>query len=74
MYSVFYLCMLGWLLLTANWAVGALPLLGLTVIVVTRVAREEAAMAETFGDSYRAYAARTGRFLPRLSPAPAGGG
>ena len=30
---------------------------------------EERAMAREFGDAYRAYAARTPRYLPRLGPA-----
>lgn len=66
MYTVFYVCMLGWLLLTANWIIGLLPMVGLTAIVAARVRREEATMIEKFGDAYRGYMQRTGRFLPRV--------
>jgi hypothetical protein len=38
---------------------------GFAILFFGRVAREERMMLETFGDSYRAYMARTGRvFLP----------
>lgn len=67
MYTVFYLYMIGLLLLTANWLIGGLMLVGLTTVLVTRLRREEAVMIEKFGDSYRAYMKRTGRFLPLLS-------
>jgi protein-S-isoprenylcysteine O-methyltransferase Ste14 len=72
MYTTFYLFVLGVLLLTANWFIGAPLLIGLTLIVVTRLRNEEAAMTEKFGDSYREYIRHTGRFLPRItSPAQA---
>ena len=41
--------------------------LGLSVILINRVDLEEAVMIEQFGDEYREYTKRTGRFLPRLS-------
>ena len=66
MYSVFYLYMIGLLLLTSNWLIGGLLLLGLTLVLVTRLQREEAVMIEKFGDHYREYMKRTGRFLPPL--------
>jgi protein-S-isoprenylcysteine O-methyltransferase Ste14 len=31
-----------------------------------RVRHEEAVLTDAFGDAYRAYMLRTGRFLPRL--------
>jgi protein-S-isoprenylcysteine O-methyltransferase Ste14 len=66
MYTVFYIYMIGLLLLTANWLIGGLFLLGVTLAVIPRLPREEALMIEKFGDSYRDYMTRTGRFLPRL--------
>ncbi len=36
------------------------------MIVAIRVPREEALLVEKFGDAYRKYQTRTGRFLPRL--------
>ena len=40
--------------------------LGACVIMAIRVPREEALLVEKFGDAYRKYRTRTGRFLPRL--------
>lgn len=66
MYSVFYMQSIGFCLLTANWFIGGIYFLGLTVIVLTRTHNEEAAMLEKFGDDYRRYMAGTGRFLPKI--------
>lgn len=66
MYSVFYLYMIGILLLTSNWLIGGLMLVGLTLVLVTRLRREENTMIEKFGDRYRDYMKRTGRFLPPI--------
>ena len=51
-------------LLTANWFIG---LCGLVVFVsqVIRLPKEEQKLVEKFGDQYRTYVARTGRFLPK---------
>lgn len=73
-YLAFALCMLANSLLTANWfifATGAFVLL----LLVLRTSREEANLVARFGDDYRRYMERTGRFLPRmrsahLQPAP----
>lgn len=65
MYTALFLSMLAILLLTRNWLVGGIPLVGLCVILLMRLPREERAMIERFGDAYREYMKRTGRFLPR---------
>lgn len=52
-------------LLAANWFVllaGGL----LIALLVVRTRKEEELLVARFGDSYRGYMARTGRFLPRL--------
>jgi protein-S-isoprenylcysteine O-methyltransferase Ste14 len=52
-------------LAAANWfllGTGGL----VVVLLVARTRREEERLALRFGDSYRSYIARTGRFLPRL--------
>jgi len=51
-------------LVTANWL---FVLLAVLVIVglIARVPREEKMMLDEFGDSYRDYMLRTGRFFPR---------
>lgn len=51
-------------LLTANWFIGLGGLLVMTLLVV-RTPIEEQKLIEKFGDEYRAYMARTGRFLPK---------
>jgi protein-S-isoprenylcysteine O-methyltransferase Ste14 len=52
-------------LVTANWYVfstGAMVF----VLLVLRTSKEEENLIERFGDDYRQYMARTGRFWPRL--------
>jgi len=66
-YVVVVLLGLSMSLLTANWL---LALLGgaAVMMLVIRTPIEEAKLAERFGDEYRAYAERTGRFFPLLRP------
>lgn len=52
-------------LLTANWLIGLSGPVVLTLLVV-RTAKEEQMLIDRFGDDYRHYMARTGRFMPRL--------
>ena len=66
MYTALFLLGVGFLLLTANWAVGVPLIVALPILVAMRIDNEEALMIEQFGDEYRAYMRRTGRFLPRL--------
>ncbi len=62
-----YAGMIGWAtglaLVTANGVFVALAVLTSSVLIA-RVPREERMMIERFGDEYRAYMSRTGRFLP----------
>jgi len=57
---------LGNALAAANWFV-LLTGSGVILLLVARTRREEAELLRRFGDSYRAYVDRTGRFLPKLS-------
>lgn len=52
-------------LLAANWFILATGALAIGVIVVRTRIEEEKLLAR-FGDPYRAYVARTGRFLPKF--------
>ncbi len=54
----------GLALVTANWVFVALAAL-VVAGFVGRVPREERMMIERFGDEYRAYMQKTGRFLPK---------
>ncbi len=64
-YTSYFALALSLFLLTANWFIG-LALLTLSILLASRVRREEALLLERFGDEYQAYMQRTGRFLPRL--------
>ena len=52
-------------LMTANWFI-ALAGFSAVALLVIRTSTEEANLVERFGDDYRNYMARTGRFFPRL--------
>ncbi len=67
MYTLFVVMLVGSLLLTANWFIGLGGLLALGIVMIVRTPKEEAQLLEKFGDEYREYAERTGRFLPRIS-------
>jgi protein-S-isoprenylcysteine O-methyltransferase Ste14 len=56
-------------LVTANWFVFVTGGLALALLVV-RCRTEEAKLIERFGDAYRDYMRRTGRFWPRVGAKP----
>jgi protein-S-isoprenylcysteine O-methyltransferase Ste14 len=64
MYAAFFLWALAQALLLPNWIAGPAGLVGFGVLFGLRVGREELMMEATFGDAYRAYAARTWRVVP----------
>ena len=66
MYTALVMFGLGTFLLTANWAIGLPVALAVSLIMILRTPHEEAVMIEQFGDAYRGYMQRTGRYLPRL--------
>ena len=55
----------GFALLAANWFMALLSA-AVFVVLVLRLPQEEARLLDRFGDQYREYMQRTGRFLPRL--------
>lgn len=59
------LLLLGASLATANWFLPATGAAALALLVV-RTHTEEEHLVRRFGDAYRAYMGRTGRFLPRF--------
>lgn len=69
MYTALYMNLLAVFLLTENWFIGGFFLGALTLIIATRLKREEQVMLEKFGDEYRTYMQQTGRFLPRFGVA-----
>ncbi len=64
-----YAAMFAWAIalaiLTANWLFVALAALSIAGTVV-RVPKEEQMMIEAFGNEYKAYMQRTGRYFPKL--------
>src|SRR5207244_2384452 len=66
MYTVFCLVFVGICLQTANGLLGGLGLSAIGIIMIVRTPLEEAQLVEKFGEEYRHYMQRTGRYLPRL--------
>jgi protein-S-isoprenylcysteine O-methyltransferase Ste14 len=66
MYTSIYLILISFFLVSANCVIGLSWFGGFTALMISRVPREEALMQEQFGEEYRAWAARTGRFMPRI--------
>jgi len=64
MYAAFFLWAIAQALLLPNWIAGPAGLIGFGTLFALRVGREERMMEATFGDAYRAYAARTWRVVP----------
>ena len=67
MYTVLFLFGIAYFLISANWIIGAVWIGWIIGTVASMLQDEEAALIKKFGDEYRAYIRRTGRFLPRLS-------
>lgn len=63
MYTAFYMLHIGTALITANLVFVVIWIGGLSWLIALRLHREEAMMLERFGDQYRAYMGRTGRFI-----------
>jgi protein-S-isoprenylcysteine O-methyltransferase Ste14 len=56
----------GLLFLSANALLGVVTIVLLAIICLMRSPIEERQLRERFGEAYLAYAARTGRYFPRL--------
>ncbi len=69
MYVSFVILWIGYLLLSADWFIGLTGIAGFIHAMVIRTPKEERMMIDRFGDEYREYMARTGRYLPRFSAA-----
>ena len=65
LYSVWALFLPAFALLLANWFILLMGILALILLAI-RTPIEEAKLIEKFGDEYREYMKRTGRFIPRL--------
>lgn len=56
---------LSFAMLSANWFIALLSV-AVFVILNIRLPQEEAGLIAKFGDEYREYMQRTGRFLPKF--------
>jgi protein-S-isoprenylcysteine O-methyltransferase Ste14 len=52
-------------MMTANWFVAVIGFL-VFILLVVRTRKEEEKLLERFGDDYRQYMQKTGRFIPRI--------
>ena len=66
MYVAFLLIALGVALTTANALIAAVGLGAVAFVMIVRTPREERMMLDAHGDAWRAYTARSGRFVPRV--------
>ena len=66
MYAAFWLWAVAQALLLPNWVAGFSGIVGFGTLFFCRIGREERLMAETFGDEYRDYVARTNRIVPGI--------
>jgi protein-S-isoprenylcysteine O-methyltransferase Ste14 len=66
-YASAALIMLAIVLITANWFFLATGVLVFSLLVI-RTRTEEEHLVARFGESYRTYMKRTGRFVPRIGP------
>ncbi len=66
LYLVGTLFWIGFSLVSANWFVGLMSILSFAAVVI-RTPIEEAKLIQRFGEDYRQYMKRTGRFLPSPS-------
>jgi protein-S-isoprenylcysteine O-methyltransferase Ste14 len=57
---------IGFALLAENWFIGLAAAAGFFLLTI-RTNKEETRLVEKFGDAYRTYIQRTGRFFPKLS-------
>ena len=65
-YLAFFIAVLGGSIVTANWFLFLTSLIPFAFLVArTRI--EEDKLVERFGDEYRDYTAKTGRFFPRFT-------
>jgi protein-S-isoprenylcysteine O-methyltransferase Ste14 len=68
LYTVGFLLFTGFSIVAANWFVFTMLSLA-CVILMLRTPVEEQHLIDRFGDEYRQYMSRTGRYLPRLRSA-----
>jgi protein-S-isoprenylcysteine O-methyltransferase Ste14 len=66
MYTTFFMLFTSSFLMSTNWLIALLGMI-YGILIFDRVRAEEKMMINTFGDQYRNYMQKTGRFLPKFS-------
>jgi len=66
MYTTFFMLFASSFLMTTNWLIALFGLI-YGILIFNRVRAEESMMINTFGNQYRDYMQKTGRFLPKFS-------
>ena len=66
LYSFGTLFFLSFALMADSWFIAAMAILA-SILLAIRLPNEETHLIEKFGDEYREYMQRTGRFLPKIS-------
>jgi protein-S-isoprenylcysteine O-methyltransferase Ste14 len=66
LYVMGFIAYLGFALVSENLFIAVVSVLGFIGLAI-RLRKEESQLIERFGDEYRAYMRRTGKFLPRVS-------
>lgn len=64
MYTTGFMYLIGAGLLSGSWIVLIIPTLSFAILVFSRVSDEEKMLLDHFGDEYKDYMKRTGRFTP----------
>ena len=68
MYLTFMVLFLAAFLMTRNWMMGVSGILILLSLMTIRLKREEAFLIDYFGEDYKKYMERTGKFFPKVFP------
>jgi protein-S-isoprenylcysteine O-methyltransferase Ste14 len=68
MYAAFILWATSFFLLSGEPVLTGFFMISFLIVMIVRTPREEAQLVSVFGNEYREYIRRTGRFLPRLKP------
>lgn len=66
MYTAFLIYHSSVFLITGNWFIGIIWVIGLLFIFIIRIRNEEKILIETFGDVYREYIHTTGMLFPSI--------
>jgi protein-S-isoprenylcysteine O-methyltransferase Ste14 len=66
LYVMGLIAYLGFAFLAQNWFIALMSVI-VFVIIAMRASKEEARLVETFGDAYREYMRRTGKFIPKFN-------